>query len=150
MTRLKLLKSEKPRIVIRKSNRYLLSQYVESQEAKDKVIIGVSSKDLLKYGWPKENQGSLKSIPASYLTGLLFAKKISEKGKKGKVIIDLGLIRNIKRSRVYALLKGLVDGGVDINYKEEVFPPENRIKGEHLKKKINFEDIKNKMKIFVK
>ena len=140
--RIKLLKSGIPRIVIRKTNQYILAQYIESEEAKDKVIIGVSSKDLLKYGWPKENQGSLKSIPAAYLTGLLLAKRI--KGK-GKVILDLGIMRNIKKSRIYGALKGLVDGEVEISYKDEVFPPENRIKGEHLKNKINFEDIKNKI-----
>ena len=58
--RIKLLKSGKPRIVFRKSNRYVVAQYVISKEAQDKTELGVSSKELLKHGWPKENSGSLK------------------------------------------------------------------------------------------
>ena len=105
--RLKLLESELPRIVVRKSNRYVLAQYVKSEHAQDKVLLGVSSKELLEYGWPKEASGSLKSIPACYLTGLILGKEIKTKIKeeKERVILDLGLGRNIKKSRVYAVLK---------------------------------------------
>jgi len=49
--RLGLLKSGLLRIVIRKTNRYILLQVVESNEAQDKALISVSSKDLLKNGW---------------------------------------------------------------------------------------------------
>ncbi len=133
-----LLKSGKPRVVVRKTNKYLMLSYVESKEAKDKVVHAVASKDLLKHGWDKEKAGSLKSITASYLTGLLLASKI--KGKE--VIFDTGLNRNVKKSRVYAALKGLIDGGVKINCKKDVFPEEERIKGKNLKGKIDFEKIK--------
>ncbi len=44
--RLALLKSEKPRLVIRKSNRYILAQIVLSEIAQDKILFRVSSKDL--------------------------------------------------------------------------------------------------------
>ena len=77
--RMNLLKSGKNRIVIRKTNKYFIVQVVESRESQDKVLVGVSSKDLLKNGWDKEFSGSLKSLPAGYLTGLLFAKKIEDK-----------------------------------------------------------------------
>jgi large subunit ribosomal protein L18 len=141
--RLILLKSKLPRIVIRKTNKYIITQYVKSKEAQDYVLITVNSKELLKYGWKKEKEGSLKSIPASYLTGLLLGNKIKKIEKeKNKVILDLGLIRNIKKSRIYAVLKGLIDAGIEINYKKDVFPDGKRIKGEHLKNKIDFEKIK--------
>ena len=52
--RIKLLKGNSPRIVFRKSNKYILAQLVESKEAQDKVKFGVTSKKLLDYGWPKE------------------------------------------------------------------------------------------------
>jgi len=145
--RLKLLESGLPRIVVRKSNRYVLAQYITSEDARDKILIGASSKELLKSGWPKNAQGSLKSLPACYLTGLLLGKKIKEKVKKEKVkaILDIGLMRNIKKSRIYSLLKGVVDSGVEINHKKEIFPDEKRIRGEHLKNKINFQEIKNKV-----
>jgi hypothetical protein len=36
----------------------------------------------------------------------------------------------------------LVEGGVKINCRKEVYPEEERIKGKHLKNKIDFEKIK--------
>ena len=136
-----------PRIVVRKSNRYVLVQYVKSKDAQDRILLGVSSKELLKYGWPKEASGSLKSIPACYLTGLILGKEIKTKIKEEKVktILDLGLGRNIKKSRVYAVLKGIVDSGIEIPHNKEVFPDEKRIQGMHLKHKINVEEIKKKL-----
>jgi len=68
--------------------------------------------------------------------------KAHHKTEGSEVILDLGMIRNIKKSRVYAVLNGLVDAGVKIKYKKEDLPNEKRIKGEHLKNKINFEKIK--------
>ncbi len=139
--RLMRLKSQMPRIVVRKTNKYILVQHVQSEEARDKVLLGISSKELLKHGWEKEKAGSLKSIPAGYLTGLLLGIKIHKKVKEG-AILDLGMIRNVKKSRIYAVLNGLVDAGVKIKHKKEIFPEEKRIRGEHLKNKINFEKIK--------
>jgi large subunit ribosomal protein L18 len=139
--RLKLLKSGENRIVVRRTNKYLIAQLVESEESKDKVILGVTSKDLLAYGWDKKNEGSLKSIPASYFTGLLLGTK-TIKQLKGTPILDLGLTRNVKKGRVYSVLNGLVDAGVKIKHKKETFPDEKRLRGEHLKNKINFDGIK--------
>ena len=143
--RIKLLKGELPRIVVRKTNKYIIVQYVTSKEAQDKILAGVSSKVLLDYGWPKEAKGSLKSIPAAYLTGYLFGKKISPQGKEKNPIMDFGIIRNLHKTKIYAVVKGLIDAGVQIKYKKNIFPDENRIKGEHMKNKINVEAIKSKI-----
>ena len=126
--RLGLLKSGLPRIVVRRTNKYFVVQAVKSVESQDKVIATVSSKELLKNGWDEKKVGSLKSIQAGYLTGLLAAKKI---GKK-KYIMDLGMARTIAGARVFAVVKGLVDGGLDIDANEKVFPSEERLSGEHL------------------
>jgi len=143
--RIELLKSDKPRIVFRKTNRYVIGQCIESENAQDITRVGITSKELLKYGWPKENLGSLKSIPACYLTGFLLGKKILKKGKQ-ECILDIGMIRSIKKSRVYAFLKGVVDSGVKMNVEKEVFPDEKRIKGEHTKVKDIFEKVKESIK----
>jgi large subunit ribosomal protein L18 len=127
--RMNLLKSGTPRIVVRKTNKYFIVQAVESNEAQDKVMMGVTSKDLIEKGWSAKNAGSLKSIPAGYLTGLLLAKKL----KKGKYIMDLGMARTISGSRIFAVVKGLIDGGLDISANEKAFPSEERLNGEHLK-----------------
>ncbi len=142
--RIKLLKSNAPRIVFRKTNRYLIAQYVLSKEAQDKIKMGVNSKDLFKFGWPKEAAGGLKSISAGYLTGLLMGKKIL-KEKLGKPIVDFGMIKTLHKTKVYGFLKGLIDAGIEISCKKEAFPSEERIKGEHLKNKVPFEEIKSKI-----
>ena len=145
-TRMKLLKSGIPRIVVRKTNRYLIVQYITSEEAKDTVILSVSSQNLLKHGWPKELAGSLKSLPSAYLTGYLAGKEILEK-TDGKVILDLGLQRSLKGNRLFAALKGIVDAGVNIAHDGKVFPSDERIEGKHLKENVQKEIIKVKEKI---
>ncbi len=142
--RLKLLKSEKPRLVFRLSNKYAFAQYVISEEAKDKIVFGINSKHLLKYGWPEKMKGSLKSIPACYLTGYLIGKQIISK-KLEEPIIDFGMKQTLHKTKVFAFLKGVIDSGIKINCKEEVFPEEERINGESLKGKVSIEEIKTKI-----
>ncbi len=144
LKRLNLLKGGMPRIVFRKTNKYIIVQYVESKEAKDKVVVGLNSKELLKYGWPESATGSLKSLSASYLTGYLIGKKILQKKLK-QPILDVGMIRTLYKNKVYAFLKGLIDAGIKINCKEEAFPDEVRIKGGPMKNKIPFDKIKSKI-----
>lgn len=128
--RMKLLQGRKSRVVIRKSNKYIILQYVESKAAQDAVKASTISKDLLDYGWPKEKMGSLKSLGAAYLTGLLFGKKIN---KLAPAILDLGLIRSTKESRAYSAVKGINDSGFKLPCGEQVFPTEERIKSENIK-----------------
>src|SRR5258708_6094287 len=97
--RIGLLKSSKPRIVFRKTNRYIVSQYIESHEAQDKVIVSVNSRDLLEYGWPKDFSGSLKSVPAAYLTGLLMGKKAVKKSEEP--IFDIGMTKSNHKGKVF-------------------------------------------------
>lgn len=137
------LKAKEPRLVIRKTNRYLIVHIVKSKEAQDFTLCYANSKELNKFGWHM----GLKNIPAAYLTGLLIAKKAKEKGIK-KVIVDIGLLRSTKGSKIYAVVKGAIDGGLSIPFKIEMAPSEERIRGKDSKRyseKINslFEEIKN-------
>lgn len=127
--RLRLLRSGIPRVIIRKTNRYIVIQLVESKEAQDFVLLNVTSKELLKNGWPEAAQGSLKSLPAAYLTGILFAKK--SKGTK-KALVDMGIQRSTKGNRIYAAIKGLVDGGMEITCDEKMFPSNAMINKAHV------------------
>ncbi len=146
LNRLKLLKSGKPRIVFRKTNRYIISQYITSKEAQDKVEIETNSRELLAKTWPKEFAGSLKSIPASYLTGFLMAKKIL-KAKKEPPIVDFGMIKTLHKTKVFAFIKGLIDAGLKIPCKEEAFPEKERIEGANLKENFSKTFIKIKSKL---
>jgi large subunit ribosomal protein L18 len=144
--RLKLLKAEAPRIIFRKTNRYIIAQYVTSKEAQDKVEIGMTSKDLKKFGWPEEFDGSLKSLPAAYLTGLLIGKEIMKKKLKAP-IVDFGMMRVISGNRGYAFINGLADAGVKVKCGEEQFPEEDRVSGKNLKEDFSkiFKEIKSKI-----
>ena len=137
-----LLVSGLPRIVVRRTNKYFILQSVESVEAQDKVLITVSSKDLLKNGWDKKKSGSLKGISAGYLTGMLMAKKL----KKTKYIVDLGMARTEKGGRVFAVVAGLIEGGADIPANNKVFPSEDRLMGEHCELKDMVKKVKEGLK----
>jgi len=138
--RLKLLKSGFIRLVIRKTNKYIILQLIESKGARDVVIDSVNTRELLKYGFPEEFKGSLKSIPAAYLGGYLLGKKSKI---KSKIILDIGLIPNTKGSKIYSALKGVLDSGLNLSSGKDIFPSEEKINGE--KSKIN-QDILNKIK----
>ena len=125
--RINLLKSGKARIVFRKTNRYIIGQYTKSKEAKDYVVLGITSKSLLNYGWAESSKGSLKSLPASYLTGFLLGKKILDRDEN-EGIFDLGLSRSIPKSRAYAFLEGVHDSGVKIKVDRKMFPDEKKLK----------------------
>lgn len=128
--RKRLLEGKKPRIVIRKTNKYITIQFVESKLAQDCVKTGVSSKKLIEYGWPENKAGSLKSLAAGYLTGILFGRQISKLPEKhSDAILDIGLIKSSAGSRVYAALKGITESGAEITIKHnpKIFPKEDRI-----------------------
>ena len=69
--RLRLLLSNKPRLVIRRSLNKIISQIIEYHPKGDRTLVSCSSNELMKYGW----KGGLKNTPAAYLSGLLIGKK---------------------------------------------------------------------------
>ena len=125
--RLALLKSRKPRLIIRKTNTQIILQIAEYQPDGDKVIVTVQSRELLKNGW----KHSFKNLPAAYLAGMLLAKKASQHKIK-EAILDMGLTTPLKGTKIFAALKGAVDAGLQIPVNETIFPTEERLKGEHI------------------
>ena len=142
--RLKLLKGNSPRLIIRKTNRYVTLEIIESKNAQDRVVYSASTKELLKLGWPKEKEGSLKSLTAAYLGGLLIGKKAQK--LKERVIVDTGLIPNTKGSRIYSALKGVSDAGIQVKYDEKVIPKMERIEGKAQKLDVVFNKVKGAIK----
>ncbi len=121
-----LLKSGLARLVVRKTNRHVIIQIVKSELAQDKVLYGTSSKVLLSLGWPKELGGSLKSLPACYLTGIVAGKKARELGIE-TLILDMGMQRNTRRSRIYAAVTGVIQSGVKIPHSKDALPDEKML-----------------------
>jgi len=141
--RLKLLESRKPRLVVRKSLKYIYVSVVEFDEKGDKTIAAVSSTELKKHGWTSATD----NLPAAYLTGMIVAKKATKAGVK-EAILDAGLYRTTKGNKIFAAAKGAIDGGLKVNVSEEILPSEERIKGTHIQGKnvaSEFEKIKNKL-----
>lgn len=125
--RLSLLKSGRARLVVRKTNKYVIVQIVKSEVAQDKVICGASSKILLSKGWPKELEGSLKGLAAAYLTGMHVGKCALDAGIS-EAILDAGMNINVKNSRIYAAVRGALDAGVKIPCSKDVLPDLESIK----------------------
>ena len=132
--RLNLLKGNYPRLVVRKSNKYITIQIIKSKNAQDKVLYMVNSKELLKHGWPEDKSGSLKNLSASYLAGFLLGKKA--KALKQELILDSGLIPSTKGSRVYAAVKGVSDAGLKINFSKGIAPSQEKIENKEFFNKI--------------
>ncbi len=141
-TRLNLLKSGKTRLVIRKTNRYIIAQLVSADNAQDKVLVSVTSKDLLSKGLDADLSGSLKSKAAAYLTGYMLAK--TSKGKVKEAILDLGMNRNIHKSRLYAVVGGAIEGGLEIAHSKEAIPTQEEVKSTGKLSK-TFDKIKEKI-----
>jgi len=128
--RLKLLRGQKARAVVRISNTRTTCQLVNYVAHGDAVDVTVTGSDLVKkYGWP-EGQ-SLKSVPASYLVGYAMGKAACANGAE-EAILDIGLASNSKGGRVYAALKGMIDAGLEIPHGDDVFPEDDRINGAHI------------------
>ncbi len=127
--RLKMLMSSRLRLVIRRSLDNISAQIAEYHPEGDKVITCAHSIELKKFGW-KQTGGN---IPSAYLVGLLIGKKAKEKGIK-EVIVDMGLHKPVKGSRIYALLKGALDSGLNVPCSPDILPNDERIKGIHIVK----------------
>ena len=123
-----LILSKMPRIVARGSLKHMTVQVVNAKVEGDEVLASAHSKELVRdYGW----KGACGNVPAAYLTGLLCGLKALQKGIK-KAILDIGLRTPVKGSRVFAVLKGALDAGLEVPHSEEVLPDDSRIRGEHI------------------
>ncbi len=122
--RLALLKSGKPRVVVRKTNSKMIIQIIEYHPDGDTIPVAAVSTKLKKYGW----NHSVKNIPASYLTGLLAGKQAVDNGID-EAVLDIGIRVPVKGGNIFAALKGLIDSGVDVPHGEGIFPSEDILKG---------------------
>jgi large subunit ribosomal protein L18 len=141
--RLKLLKSRKIRIVVRKSLKNTKVQFVEYNFGGDKVLASVNSNELIKnYNW----KYSVSTTPAAYLTGLLAGKKAKEHGID-EGVLDIGRYRPTKGSKLFAALKGVLDAGIACPHDDSKIPSEDRLMGKHLNKEITpiVNDIKSEI-----
>jgi len=129
--------SPKYRLVVRFTNKDCICQILSAEVLGDRVLTAAYSHELPKYGIPV----GLTNYAAAYATGLLIARRAltilklddkyqGEKEATGKyflvkapnadsprpflVLLDVGLTRTTTGNRVFAAMKGAVDGGLKI------------------------------------
>lgn len=122
--------SGKPRFVVRRTGKYIWAQLIIAKPQGDVTVVAAHSRELVKkYGW----LGGTKNTPAAYLTGLLAGLRALRAGYT-YAILDIGLHRPVKGSRVFAAMKGAIDAGLEIPHSDEILPEEYRIRGGHIAK----------------
>ncbi|CAH1173531.1 unnamed protein product [Phaedon cochleariae] len=134
----------KYRLIVRFSNRNITCQVAYSRIEGDKIVCAAYSHELPKYGV----KIGLTNYAAAYCTGLLLARRLLKKlgldslyegttdvtGDEYNVegvdngpgafrcYLDVGLKRTSTGARVFAAMKGAVDGGLNIPHSTKRFP----------------------------
>lgn len=136
--------SPKYRFVVRLSNRDVTAQVVYSELEGDRVMAAAYAHELPRYGV----KTGLTNYAGCYATGLLCARRLLHKLKlddkyvgveeaTGEMFnveeiedgprpftayLDVGLGLTTTGSRIFAVMKGAVDGGLNIPHNEKRFP----------------------------
>ena len=133
------------RLVARITNNKVIAQIAYSTLAGDKILCQADSSELKKWGLLT----AYTSYPAAYATGLLLARRVLKqlnmddayKGVKSidgkdydvsgeanpdrrpfKAVLDIGITKPTVGNRVFAVLKGACDGGLNIPHSVNKFP----------------------------
>lgn len=127
--RLRLLRSGKPRLVVRTSLEHVIAQVVRATPAGDLTLAAADSKELGELGW----KGGTSNLPAAYLIGMLCGYRAKKAGIE-ECVFDIGAHMPTPQAKVFSALKGALDAGLKVPCGEAVLPADERIKGEHIAK----------------
>jgi len=134
----------KYRLIVRSSNTDICCQIAYARLEGDYIVSAAYSHELPKYGV----KVGLTNYAAAYCTGLLLARRILQKFNLDKMYegttdvngdyycvedqddgpgafrccLDVGLARTSTGAKVFAAMKGAVDGGLDIPHSVKRFP----------------------------
>lgn len=139
-------KSPKYRLVVRFTNKDIIVQVFAAELTFDRCICSAYSHELKRYGV----SFGLTNYAAAYATGLLLARRLNTKfqldydgpeeadgdyfsveseyeGEKPekrafKVLLDVGLKRTTTGSRLFGVVKGCADGGLNVPHSARRFP----------------------------
>jgi len=132
----------KYRLIVRFTNKDIVAQIAYSRIEGDYVIASAYAHELPRYGI----KTGLTNYAAAYATGLLLARRhlkkmqldkeyvgvekvdgedynVEDSGEKGpfKAVLDVGLARTSTGAKVFAVMKGVTDGGIDVPHSESRF-----------------------------
>jgi len=125
--RLKLLKSGKPRLVVRISLNHVWAQVLRASSVGDMTLASAHSKQLEDFGW----KGGTSNLASAYLVGLLCGQRAVKAGVK-ECVFDIGMNNPTKGAKIFAVLKGAIDAGLQIPHSGDPLPEEGRLKGQHI------------------
>jgi large subunit ribosomal protein L18 len=125
--RLRLLKSGRPRLVARTSNKQTTAQLMRSGAEGDHTLASARSADLREFGW----EAPLGNLPAAYLTGYLAGLRAVEAGME-EAVLDIGLKSATPGSKIFAVQEGAIDAGLEVPHNESVFAEWARTRGDHI------------------
>jgi len=139
--------SPKYRLVVRITNRDIIAQVTYATISADAVLCSAYAHELSRYGLKVKG---LKDYAAAYATGLLLARRVLkqigldtayvgqekpdgahflvEEGAERRpfyVLLDVGLHCTTTGSRVFGVMKGAADGGLEIPHNTKRFPGYN-------------------------
>lgn len=139
-----LYNTPKFRLVVRITNADVVAQIIQAKLTGDHVLMAAYSHELKQFGVPV----GLTNYSACYATGLLLARRVLTKlgiadkyaGQKNvdgayfsteneeaerrpfKAILDVGLARTTTGARIFGVLKGACDGGINVPHGDSRFP----------------------------
>lgn len=125
--RLRLLRSGKPRLVVRVSNQHIRAHVEAIESIGDETVAYAISSDLAGYGW----EAPTGNLPSAYLTGLLLGRRARTAGVS-EVVLDIGLNTPTPGAKVFAVQQGAIEAGLEIPHNEAVMPDPERLRGEHI------------------
>jgi large subunit ribosomal protein L5e len=132
----------KYRLIVRFTNKDIIAQIAYSRLEGDIVVTSAYAHELPRYGI----KVGLTNYAAAYATGLLLARRhlkklnldstyagqvevngefynVEQEGDRApfKAVLDVGLARTTTGCKVFAVMKGAADGGVDVPHSENRF-----------------------------
>uniref|UniRef100_A0A7S1T5J7 Large ribosomal subunit protein uL18 C-terminal eukaryotes domain-containing protein n=1 Tax=Compsopogon caeruleus TaxID=31354 RepID=A0A7S1T5J7_9RHOD len=150
----------KYRLVVRLTSKDIIAQVAAARIVGDEMIAVAYSHELPQYGIKL----GLTNYAAAYATGLLLARRtlkklgldetyvgkeeadgemfeieVNDERRPFTAILDVGIGRTTTGSKIFAVMKGAVDGGIQVPHNEKRFPAFSKDDGfdpEELRKRI--------------
>ncbi|CAJ0584282.1 unnamed protein product, partial [Mesorhabditis spiculigera] len=132
----------KYRLIVRFTNKDIIAQIAYARIEGDIVVASAYAHELPRYGI----KYGLTNYAAAYATGLLLARRhlkkieldktyegqkevngedynVEESGDRApfKAVLDIGLARTTTGAKIFAVMKGVADGGIDVPHSETRF-----------------------------
>jgi len=124
-----LILSSLPRLVTRGSLKNITAQIVIAKPKGDEVLVAAHTSELReKYYW----KAPTGNVPSAYLIGFLCGLKAKKEGIT-KAVLDIGLTAPTKGSRLFAVLNGALEAGIEVPCDESKLV-KDRSKGDHIAK----------------